>query len=190
MEIKNINLRKKDFKTYFLNRHIRDWSIVSLPLLVIMMITAFIARIVSVGFDFVSACYLITILVAFLYFYSINKLSKSYENKPFDLFLDKGIYQMKRKNENNRLVVTFKKDLKEFLYYDENEQYFYLFPEKTTTFVLPKNIFNDEDKKYFTAQITKKMTKRKTPWVKRVFHAILAVSAICFTIFFIVGIFR
>ncbi len=190
MELKNINLSKKDFQSYFYHKHLSNWSLFSIPLLVVMVATALIARTISVGFDFVGACYLITILIAVLYIFMVFKLTKSYENKPFDLFLDKGIYEIRRKNENNKSTLTFRKDLKDFLYYLENEKYYYLFPEKNTTFVLPKSLFDEENSKYFNAQLKKKVAKKKTPWGSRIFNLILAISAVGFTIFFIIGMIK
>lgn len=190
MEIKNINLTRKDFQSYFYQKHLSNWSLFSIPLLVIMVTMAFIARTISVGFDFVGACYLITILIAFLYLFMIFKLTKSYENKPFDLFLDKGIYEIRRKNENKKPTLTFRKDLKDFLYYVENDKYYYLFPEKNTTFVLPKSLFDEENGKYFVAQINKKVAKKKKPWVSRIFNLVLSISAVGFTIFFFIGMLK
>jgi len=189
MELKNIDLKKKDFQKYFVFRHIRNWSLISLPLLLIMVVIAFIYRTIYIGFDFLNACYLITFFVAIIYIFTIFKLSKSYENKPYDLRMDKGIYEIRRKNENNRLVTTFKKDLKDFLFFDENKEYYFLFPKKNTTFIIPKNMLSGEDKKYFEAQINKKIEKRKTPWLSRIFNIILSISAILFSVFFLIGVF-
>lgn len=184
MEVKNINLQKKDFISFFVYRHKKNFTIYAFPIVFVMIFILMISTIVKVGFNLGVVACLFTIIIGITYIYAINKTCKSYANQPFDIELDKGVYKIIRNKK-----VTFKSDLEKFAYYDETKNYFYLFVTKNNTFVLPKSAFDEENLAFLSTQIHKKMKKRKSPVFICILSTILGLSAIGFVVSYVLGLF-
>ena len=183
MELKNINLNRKDFLSFFIYRHKKNWTIYSFPIVFVMIFVLFIYGLITAGINLgVIAC-LFTLIVGITYIIAVFKTCKSYENQPFDLEINKGEYKMIRNKK-----VTFRQDLEKFYCYDETKNHYFLFVDKTKTFVLRKSLFDEENLTFLTNQIHKKVRRRNAPILTRIISAVLGVSSIAFVVLIIIGL--
>ena len=106
MEEKNINLTRKDFLSFFIYRHKKNFTIYAFPIVFLMIFVLIIYNLIKVGFNLGVAFCIFAIIIGIAYIYAVLKTCKSYENHPFDLEIDKGTYKIIREKK-----VTFNQNV-------------------------------------------------------------------------------
>lgn len=178
----NKTLNKKDFFLYLINR---NTFILTTPLILAALITAFIFVVTKDGYQNTDLVYALPILLFLLiYVQMYRSITKAINNNNVEIEIDESKYT----ELSNGETVTM--ELDKFYSFYENKFYFYLFVDKVNAIILPKREFSDEENKKINFYFSTKLKRNSLINFKNILNIIFSVLLIACMVVLIIAMFK